>query len=206
MNYSQSMKILLASSNEHKKKEIQQLLNEHEIILPQELGIYFNCEENGTTFLENAMIKAKALVQATKGTKAQGLPVLADDSGLIVEALPGQLGVRTARFGSKDEHHLLTAKEKNALLLSKLEGLEQSKRGAKFVCSMVLLMDEWTTFCVQEVAKGYILEKETGEHGFGYDPIFYCNEAKSPMALLSEEEKNLYSHRGKAARAIKKLL
>ncbi len=200
------MKIVLASSNEHKKKEIKQLMKGHEVILPSQLGLSFDCEENGKTFLENAMIKAKALLAVLDANGIQDYAVLADDSGLIVDALPGQLGVKTARFGSKDGIHLLSAKEKNELLLSKLRNVEESKRTARFICAMVLLKDKWTAYCVQESAKGHILEKETGTCGFGYDPVFFCNEAKSPMALLSEEEKNIYSHRGKASRAILKCI
>ncbi len=200
------MKIILASSNEHKKKEIEQLFIGHEILLPKDFGISFDCEEDGITFIENAMIKAKALLDAAKGTKALGIPVMADDSGLIVDALPGQLGVKTARFGSPDGKTILGAKEKYTLLLSRMEGLPQEKRSARFVCAMVLLKDEWTTYCVQESAEGRILEQPEGENGFGYDPVFYCNEAQSPMALLPEGDKNLYSHRGKASRAMLKLL
>lgn len=202
MNYSQFMKIVLASSNEHKKKEIQNLMKNHEIILPSQLGLSFDCEEDGETFLENAMIKAKSLFAVLEANNIHDYAVLADDSGLIVDALPGQLGVRTARFGSTDGVHLLSAKEKNELLLSKLKNVEDSKRSARFVCAMVFLKDKWTYYCVQESAKGKILDKEIGSHGFGYDPVFFCSEAKSPMALLSEEEKNLYSHRGKATRKI----
>lgn len=200
------MKIILASSNEHKKKEIEQLFTGHDILLPKDVGVSFECEENGVTFLENAMIKAKALFDAARSADLDGMAVLADDSGLVVDALPGQLGVRTARFGSKDGEPILGAKEKNALLLSKLEGLKTEERGARFVCAMVLIKDEWTTYCVQESAAGRILEHEEGVHGFGYDPVFYCNEAKSPMALLPEEGKNLYSHRGKAARSMLRLI
>lgn len=206
MNYPQAMEIILASSNEHKKKEIEQLFTGHEILLPKDVGVSFDCEENGATFLENAMIKAKALLDATRGTKAYGIPVLADDSGLIVDALPGQLGIKTARFGSPDGKTILSAKEKNALLLSKLEGLSKNQRGARFICAMVLLKNEWTAYCVQESAEGRILEQPQGEHGFGYDPVFFCNEAQSPMALLPEGGKNLYSHRGKASRAMLKLI
>jgi XTP/dITP diphosphohydrolase len=198
------MKIILASSNEHKKKEIEQLFVGHQILLPKDLGLSFDCIENGQTFLENAMIKAKALQQALKGL--EGYAILADDSGLIVDALPGQLGVKTARFGSKDGVTLLEAHEKNKLLLSKLEGLKEEQRTARFICAMVLLKDAWTTYCVQEATEGRILESEIGLHGFGYDPVFYCNEAKSPMALLSDEGKNSCSHRGKAARSMLTLI
>ena len=198
------MKIILASSNEHKKKEIEQLFVGHEIFLPKDLGLNFDCEENGQTFIENALIKAKALQKALNGTK--DYVVLADDSGLIVDALPGQLGVRTARFGSKDGITLLEPHEKNKLLLSKLIGLKEEERAARFVCAMALIKDDWTTYCVQEATEGRILESEVGVHGFGYDPVFYCNEAQSPMALLSDEGKNKCSHRGKAARSMLKLI
>ena len=198
------MKIILASSNEHKKKEIEQLFVGHEIFLPKDLGLNFDCEENGQTFIENALIKAKALQKALNGTKDYA--VLADDSGLIVDALPGQLGVRTARFGSKDGITLLEPHEKNNLLLSKLIGLKEEERTARFVCAMALIKDDWTTYCVQEATEGRILESEVGVHGFGYDPVFYCNEAQSPMALLSDEGKNKCSHRGKAARSMLKLI
>ena len=198
------MKIILASSNEHKKKEIEQLFVGHEILLPKELGLSFDCVEDGQTFIDNALIKAKALRQVLKD--AGDYAVLADDSGLIVDALPGQLGVKTARFGSKDGVTLLEPHEKNQLLLSKLIGIEEKKRTARFVCAMVLIKDDWTVYCVQECAEGRILEREVGEHGFGYDPVFYCNEAQSPMALLSDEGKNRCSHRGKAARSMLKLI
>lgn len=199
------MKIILASSNKHKKKEIEELFSEYEVLLPKDLGIDFDCVEDGKTFIDNAMIKALALKEVLKKASLSNYYVLADDSGLIVDALPNLLGVKTARFGSKDGI-LLEAHEKNKLLLSMLKNLEEPKRTARFICSMVLLKDDWTVYCVQEKTEGRILKEEIGLHGFGYDPVFYCNEAKSPMALLSEEDKNKYSHRGKAARSILKLI
>ena len=111
------MKILLASSNEHKRHEFSQLFAPHEILLPKDLGIQFDCEENGQTFLENAMIKAQALFDTAHRL---GYPVMADDSGLIVPALPGLLGLRTARFGSENGGPLLSAHEKNQLLIKML--------------------------------------------------------------------------------------
>lgn len=199
------MKIILASSNVHKKKEIEELFSGYEVFLPKDLGIDFDCVEDGATFIDNAMIKALALKEVLKKASLSNYYVLADDSGLIVDALPNLLGVKTARFGSKDGK-LLEAHEKNKLLLSMLKDLEEPKRTARFICSMVLLKDDWTVYCVQEKTEGRILEEEIGLHGFGYDPVFYCNEAKSPMALLSEENKNKYSHRGKAARSLLKLI
>ncbi len=200
------MKIILASSNEHKKKEIEQLLSGHQIFLPKDLGLSFDCVEDGQTFIENALIKANALRNVLKENKKEGYAVLADDSGLIVDALPDQLGVRTARFGSKDGIHLLEAPARNQLLLSKLKGLKTEQRTARFVCSMALILQDWTIYCVQEATEGRILEEEIRQHGFGYDPVFYCNEAQSPMALLSDEGKNSCSHRGKAAKALLKLI
>ncbi len=200
------MKIILASSNEHKKMEIEHLFVGHQILLPKDLGLEFDCIEDGTTFIDNAMIKAKALKDVLKGVNLEDYAVLADDSGLIVDAIPNLLGVKTARFGSKDGISLLEAHERNKLLLGMLKGLEESKRTARFICSMVLLKDNWTIYCVQETTEGKILEDEIGQHGFGFDPVFYCNEAKSPMALLPEETKNKYSHRGKAARSMLRLI
>jgi len=198
------MRILLASSNEHKRHEIGQIFASHEILLPKDLGLEFDCEENGETFIENALIKARALFAMTRET---GLPVLADDSGLLVEALPGLLGVRTARFGSEESGHLLSAHESNALLLKMLEGKPESERKAVFVCAMVLMKDENTIYCAQEKAPGHILfEEARGNGGFGYDPVFFCDEAGCSMATLPDGQKNLYSHRGKACRSIMKLI
>ncbi len=204
MDYPQSMRILLASSNEHKRHEIEQLFAPHEIILPKDLGIEFDCEENGTTFLENAMIKANALYDVAKNL---GLAVLADDSGLIVPSLPGLLGVRTARFGAEDGGPLLSAYEKNELLLKMLKDKSDSDRKAFFVCAMVLVKDRYTVYCAVEHADGRILhEQAKGNGGFGYDPVFFCNEANCSMATLPDGQKNLYSHRGKAARSLLRLI
>ena len=198
------MKILLASSNEHKRHEFSQLFAPHEILLPKDLGIQFDCEENGQTFLENAMIKARALFDEAHRL---GYPVMADDSGLIVPALPGLLGLRTARFGSEDGGPLLSAHEKNQLLIRMLEGKSEEERKAVFVCAIVMILDRNRIYCAVENAPGRILHEEAnGTGGFGYDPVFHCNEAGCSMALLPDGEKNLYSHRGKAARSILKLI
>ena len=198
------MKILLASSNEHKRHEFAQLFAPHEILLPKDLGIDFDCEENGTTFQENAMIKARALFDVAQNL---GYPVMADDSGLIVPALPGLLGLRTARVGSEDGGPLLSAHEKNQLLIRMLDGKTGDLRKATFVCAIVLMLDRYRIYCAQECAEGRILEQEVdGTGGFGYDPVFYCNEAGTSMALLPDGGKNLYSHRGKASRCILRML
>ena len=198
------MKILLASSNEHKRHEISQLFSAHEIILPKDLGLTFDCEENGQTFLDNAMIKANALYDVAKD---MGLPVLADDSGLVVPALPGLLGVRTARFGAEDGGPLLSSHEKNQLLLKMMKDFPEEKRTAFFVCAMVLMKDKYTVYCAVEHADGHILHEEVqGNGGFGYDPVFFCNAAGCSMATLPDGGKNIYSHRGKASRSLLKFL
>ncbi|MGP1507994.1 MAG: non-canonical purine NTP pyrophosphatase [Sphaerochaeta sp.] len=197
------MRILLASSNEHKRHEFSQLFKNHEILLPKDSGIDFECEETGATFLENAIQKAYALFDRAHVLK---IPVMADDSGLVVHALPGLLGVRTARFGAENGGPLLSAHDKNMLLISMLKGKPEYERKASFVCAIVLMLDRYRIYSAVESADGRILEEETGVNGFGYDPVFYCYEAQSPMALLPEGDKNLYSHRGKAAKALMKLI
>ncbi len=198
------MRILLASSNEHKRHEIQQMFTGHEIVLPKDIGLEFDCEEDGTTFLDNAMIKARALYAQARD---MGIPILADDSGLIVPALPGRLGVRTARFGAENGGPILPAHEKNQLLIRMLQGKEGDERKACFVCALVLFFNENRIYSAVESAEGFILKEEVnGTGGFGYDPVFHCNEAGCSMALLPDGGKNLYSHRGKAVRAILKLI
>ena len=201
------MRILLASSNAHKRHEFQLIFKGHEILLPAEAGLSFDCEEDRETFMENSLLKARTLYGQLKKAGITGYAVMADDSGLLVSALPGLLGVRTARFGSEDGGPLLSAKERNALLLEKLAGKADAERTAAFVCAISLIKDDNTVYCVQESTEGRILQEESdATGGFGYDPVFFCNEAGCAMAALPEEEKNRYSHRGKAARSILKLI
>ena len=200
MDYPQTMRILLASSNEHKRHEIGQLFAPHEILLPKDLGIEFECDENGKTFLENAMIKANALYDVAHQL---GIPVMADDSGLIVPSLPGLLGVRTARFGAEDGGPLLSAYEKNELLLKMLKDKSEEDRKAFFVCAMVLIKDRYTVYCAVEHADGRILhEQAKGNGGFGYDPLFYLPERGCTTAQLPAGEKNRISHRAMALRLL----
>ena len=190
------MNILFASSNMHKAKELEQLLTPHILHLPSEFGLSFDCEETGTTFIENALQKAQALFCVSSHL---GMPILADDSGLEVDALDGAPGIHTARYGSKPGEPVLSAHDKNLLLLSNLNGVPEEKRTARFVCALVLLYPDGRTVKVQEKAEGRILFSETGIHGFGYDPVFYSNEACSCFAILTPESKGMYGHRGKAA-------
>lgn len=189
------MRIILASGNQHKLKELQELFPDDELVLPKS----FDCEENGSSFIENALIKARAL-QALYPNDA----ILADDSGLLVDALPGQLGIHTARYGSDKAGRMLSAQEKNSLLISNMKGVID--RTAHFVCALVFVQGTFRTFIVEESVEGSIIEEELGINGFGYDPIFFLKEKGCTTAQLPEDEKNMISHRGRAAAKLRLLL
>lgn len=193
------MKLYFASGNEHKKKEMSRLLGGFSLTLPKEEGIVFDPDENGSTFIENAIIKAKALYSIVKE------PVLSDDSGLCVKALSEKPGIHTARYGEEELKRKLTDKEKYMFLLKNMENVED--RSATFVCAICLYLSPERIYVIQEECKGKIaLEPVNGDGGFGYDPVFFNDEAGKIVSTLKEGEKDLYSHRGKAARIIKLLL
>jgi len=193
------MKIWFATNNAHKKKELQTILG-RSLYIPSEHGLSFNPEETGATFCENALLKARELKKLL-GKKNE--PVIADDSGLCVDALGGRPGVLSARYGEVNGKKL-TSQQQNLLLL---EELGDSKiRTARFVCAMVLLFDENQFFVVQETLKGEIIKSQRGDGGFGYDPVFIIPKFSRTLAELSDEEKNDISHRGKAGRGIAKFL
>lgn len=194
------MDIILASGNTHKRMEFAQMLPGWNLILPSELGIPFDPDENGTTFIENALIKAHALASAAP----KGSIILSDDSGLCVDALAGGPGIHTARYGMKDGKELPSA-ERNALLLRNMEG--KADRTAQFVCALALVLSPHRQFVIEESVSGAIAREPFGNGGFGYDPIFLVDEAGGRhMASLSEEEKDRCSHRGKATRHLLMLL
>jgi len=193
------MKILLASGNNHKKEELNKILKNHTLILPAELGITIDVEETGSTFLENSIIKAEALFELS-----QGLPVLADDSGIVVDALNGAPGIYSARYGDNEAGRILSSKEKYELLLLNMDG--KTNRKAAFICCMTLILDKNRVFTVQESFEGEISHEPFGDGGFGYDPIFYLPELNKSAAELLDEEKNRISHRGKAGKLINSLL
>ena len=193
------MKLYFASGNDHKKTEMSRLLGGFELTLPKEEGIYFDPDENGETFIDNAVIKAKALYDIVHA------PVLADDSGLCVDALGGKPGIHTARYGEEEAGRKLSAEEKYMLLLKNMEGI--INRRAEFVCAICLYLSPTRIYVIQETSEGSIaLAPSNGSGGFGYDPVFYNNEAGKIVAELPEGEKDLYSHRGKAARIMKTLI
>ena len=191
------MEIVLATGNLHKKEELSEILQGHTILLPSDLNSSFDCVENGKTYLDNALIKAGALYKVVKR------PVIADDSGISVPALGGAPGVYSARYGSLNGKEL-DSSERNAFLLKNMEGID--KRMAFFVCSMVLMLDEYRVYTVQETFSGEIAHEPFGGGGFGYDPLFYLEEYGKTVAQLPADLKNTISHRGKAGASIKSIM
>lgn len=182
----------------HKLGELGPLFPGHILKLPSQVGIEnFDVEENGQSFLDNALIKAKALYALS------GRAVLADDSGLTVHALGGAPGIYSARYGSEGGRKL-DAPERNALLLKNTEGF--SDRACAFVCCLVLMLSESRFYIVQETCEGELLRSPRGEGGFGYDPLVYLPELGKSVAELSAAEKNRVSHRGRAAAKLSALL
>ncbi|HKL59515.1 MAG TPA: non-canonical purine NTP pyrophosphatase [Sphaerochaeta sp.] len=197
------MNILLATSNTHKKDEFARILGDHVLFLPSELGLTFDFEESSETFTENALGKALSLLPSVP----EGYAILADDSGVCVDALGGKPGVRTARYGMEEAGRLLEAGERNALLLKNLAHLKnKEERTARFVCALALVLSEHRVYTISETVEGTITEEPDGHAGFGYDPVFYVDEASSTMAALKEGDKDRYSHRGRATRLIKTIL
>lgn len=192
------MKIIAATNNKGKIAEIGAILGSlgHEIVNLKEMGITIDVEETGTTFEENALIKARAVFEMT------GLSVLADDSGLCVDALGGAPGVYSARYageGASDE--MLVEK-----LLKNMQGVEKEKRGAHFVSVVALIMPDGRELVAKGVADGYITDAPMGEGGFGYDPVFCSTETGKTYASMTSEEKNMISHRYRALVNLKQKL
>jgi len=196
------MEILLATGNPHKKEELSRILHPHTLLIPSDLGISFDADETGSTYLENALIKARTLA----GSTGNRMPVLADDSGLSVPALGGAPGVYSARYGSEESDRELEASERNQLLLRNMADFRKGDRGAFFVCCMVLILDDFRVFTAQETFGGMIAEEPFGEGGFGYDPIFHLPQRGCTVAELDAGEKDRISHRGRAGLRIKAVL
>lgn len=191
------MTIYFASGNAHKREELAGILSPHRVLIPADRGIAFDPVEDGASFLDNALIKARALHRLV------GEPVIADDSGICVDALGGEPGIRSARYGSEGGAKL-SDRERNLLLLDRTRG--NPSRGCRFVCSMVLLLSENRFFVAQETLEGELIEEMRGSGGFGYDPLVYLPGLGKTVAELCPDEKNRISHRGKAGAAIKRLL
>lgn len=186
-------KIVFATKNQGKLKEIREILGKkYQVVSMEEAGIDIDVEENGTTFEENAIKKAEAVMKICNEI------VLADDSGLEVDYLNKEPGIYSARYMGEDTPYSV----KNQAIIDKLSGVEDEKRTARFVCAVACAIPGKYTLIVQETMEGIIGHEPAGENGFGYDPIFYLPEYGKTSAQLTMEEKNKISHRGKALRAM----
>ncbi len=188
------IELVLASNNDHKHAEFRRLFPDARVLAPREIGISFDFEETGSTFFDNARGKALALFRKA------GRPVIADDSGLCVQALGGNPGIMSNRFGAGPDGKPLETGKRNAYLLEKLAG--KTERRAFFVCCLVLVLDEERFAAVQETVHGFITEEPRGKNGFGYDPLFFLPEDGMTMAELPDARKDQVSHRGRAARRL----
>ena len=188
-------KIIFATGNEGKMREIREILKELQVpvLSMKEAGVSLNIEENGSTFAENAEIKARAVWNCTGGI------VLADDSGLVVDALGGEPGVYSARYMGGDTSYEI----KNREIIRRLEAVSGQDRSARFVCIIAAVLPDGTVRKTEGTMDGVIAMEPAGEEGFGYDPILYIPEYGKTGAQLTMEEKNAISHRGKALRAMK---
>ena len=189
------MRAVLASKNAHKLQEISKIVAEFgmELVLQSELGIDIDVEETGTTFEENSMLKARAVMEAS------GMAAIADDSGLMVDALDGAPGIYSARYGGDLCKNDV---ERYEYLLKNLETVPDEKRGAQFVSVISLVYPDGSAIVARGECPGVILRAPRGENGFGYDPVFYMEEDGCTMAEMSPERKNEISHRARALQAL----
>lgn len=191
-------KIIFATTNQGKVKEVKMILKDLgvEVLSLKDIDMNVDVEENGTTFEENAIIKAKAISELTSEI------VLADDSGLEVDYLDKAPGIMSARYMGEDTSYDI----KNQAIIDQLAEAEGSERSARFVCAIACVMPDGDTFTTRATIEGEIGYKIEGEEGFGYDPIFYVPEFQCTTAQLTPEQKNKISHRGKALEQMKKIL
>ena len=191
-------KIIFATGNQGKMREIKQIMGDMdvEVISMKEAGIDIEIEENGTTFEENALIKARAIANEANAI------VLADDSGLEIDFLDKAPGVMSARYMGEDTPYEI----KNAHILELLKEVQGQARSARFVCSIAAVFPDGREFTTYATIEGEIAHKSAGENGFGYDPIFFVPEFGKTTAELSADEKNKISHRGKALSMMKDIL
>lgn len=189
------MKIAIATNNKNKVKEIRAVLGGHfdAMYSLEDLGINVEIEETGDTLTENALIKARTIRDLS------GLPALADDSGLMVDALDGAPGVYSARYAGEEHDD----KKNNALLLKNLEG---KPRTAHFCSVIALVYPDGKELTAEGRVEGHILDHERGNNGFGYDPLFFSDELGKTFAEASQEEKNSVSHRGRSLRNMLQIL
>ena len=191
-------RLIFATGNADKMKEIREILGDlpGEILSMKEAGVSAEVEENGSSFEENALIKARAICELANEM------VLADDSGLEIDYLNKEPGIYSARYMGEDTSYRI----KNQNLIDRLEGVPDEKRTARFVCAIAAVFPDGKELIVRGTIEGRIGYEERGENGFGYDPIFYLPDRDISTAQLSREEKNSISHRGNALRKMKELL
>lgn len=214
------MRIYLATGNKNKKKEMCELLDDHTILIPSDEGIDFNPDETGTTFYENSLIKARALYETVR------CPVIADDSGICVDALGGAPGIYSSRYAGplfmrgKPDNSRISQEEQNIMLIDQLnEALRRGnlpdgeylhgERSCHYTCAMVMYCGADRIFAAQETFEGILIDdikNQAGDGGFGYDPIVFLPEYGRTVAQLTADEKNDISHRGKAVRALKRII
>ncbi|MBR2023920.1 MAG: XTP/dITP diphosphatase [Clostridia bacterium] len=183
--------IVVASNNAHKLREMSEIFTEYEVLSQKQAGFCEDVEETGTTFAENALIKARAVCTAL------GRITLADDSGLCVDALDGKPGVYSARYAGEHGND----KENRALLLKNMQGV--TDRGAHFTCALALVTPDGQEIVVEGKTFGTILHEEQGTGGFGYDPLFFSEDLQTSFALATPQEKNAVSHRFRALQALR---
>jgi XTP/dITP diphosphohydrolase len=191
-------KIIFATGNQGKMNEVRMILKDmdYEVLSLEDVNIDINVVEDGSTFEENAMIKAKTIMNLSNEI------VLADDSGLEVDFLDKAPGIYSARFlGEDTSYHI-----KNEHIVKKLEKAGENERAARFVCAIACIYPDGTSYTTRGIVEGLIGYEEKGENGFGYDPIFFLPEYGCTMAELSSEIKNQISHRGRALESMKKIL
>lgn len=193
-----SDRVIFATGNEGKMKEIRMILSDVDVTLLslKEAGIVLDVEENGATFAENALIKARACAAQTDCL------VLADDSGLEIDQLNKEPGIYSARYMGEDTSYRI----KNRNLIDRLSGVPEEKRTARFVCAIAAVLPDGSEWHSEGVIEGRIGYEEKGENGFGYDPIFYVPEFGCTSAEMNAEQKNAASHRGQALKKMKELL
>lgn len=193
-------RIIFATGNKDKMKEIREILKDLncEVLSMKEAGLVTDVEENGSTFEENALIKASAIAALSKEQGNEDI-ILADDSGLEIDALNKEPGIYSARYMGEDTPYSI----KNANLISRLEGVKDEDRTARFVCAVAAVLPPGESMVVRGTIEGIIGYEEKGSNGFGYDPIFYVPEFGCTTSELTLEQKNEISHRGNALKQIK---
>ena len=197
------MNIIFATGNMGKMREIRAIMSDvdAQILSMKEADVYADVEEDGTTFMENAFIKARAVSKLAK-EKGIDAVVIADDSGLVVDALGGEPGIYSARYLGEDTPYSI----KNAKIIERLKGVADEDRSARFVCAMAAVFPDGSEESFEATYEGRIGYEEKGPNGFGYDPIFYLPDRGLYSAELDPDEKNRISHRGKALEGIKNIL